>query len=785
MESTTQQPALAVTALSACYAIQAAADQAQVERALLDAIALLDDAPGATIIRRSRIGWHAADGERRTPTDWLDRVAQRREPHATGPGTPPAGLYAPLADDLMLFLPAPAIASDDQHEPARLLVEHAALAIARLRNAQAQAGADRPPFPHLIGAVSERYKVLTEHTINAVLISNDDGIIFQANKAAAAIFGYPPEQLVNLNISHALGISTQYLRDSLSDYYDDGYGGGIARIRRPDGETREVEYVICRIEDNLHISILHDITYPQEQSRPPRSSQSVEIHYGLPQSLTRWPHSEERYRMLMDTSPSAILLAAADGTINFCNSQAATLFGYAPVEAIHGMNISALIDGEPGSGGQIIADIQSGHSIEYVMRRKDSQRFYADVSCTPMPLPPEATPTLIIVVHDISIRKQAERLLTAAYNDVASRNRHLNHTQRLLQDLFNGLEDGLLLLDRHGQVQVINRTLANLLGIAPELALDRPWPEVYQQASPSFPGHLAQQLSTVGRQRAQHNRYTAPDGVTRILDIRVTAIGQARQINHIIMHVIDETETVRLQEQLIRTEHFAASGKLAASVAHEINTPLQTIQTNLKLMQRMAPKDSQGFLDDALEEIRRLGRIVRQLLDFYRPTTMLVAPVDVAALIDRVMLMLGKTIRDQHIVIERQIDSDLPFIYGRADELTQIVINLIINALDVMPQGGRLGVRVELAPDADSAGAERMVIAITDSGPGLPQGLREQIFEPFITTKEQGTGLGLWISRQLVQQHGGTLWATDRPGQGSTFWVALPISTTPTRRGGT
>lgn len=783
MESTTQQPALSVTALSACYAIHAAADQAQVERALLDAIALLDDAPGTTIIRRSRSGWHAADGARRTPTDWLDRVAQRREPreHATGPGTHPPGLYTPLADDIMLFLPV--IASDDQHEPARLLAENAALAIARLRNAQAQAGADRLPYPRLIGAVSERYKVLSEHTVNAVLISNDDGIIFQANKAAGAIFGYPPEQLVNLNISHALDISTQYLRDSLSDYYDEGYGGGVARIRRPNGETREVEYVICRIEDNLHISILHDITHPQEHAHSSRSIQPVEIHYGLPQNFARWPHSEERYRMLMDTSPSAILLAAADGTINFCNSQAATLFGYDPVDSIHGVNISALIDGEAG-GGQIIADIQSGHSIEYVMRRKDSQRFYADVSCTPMPTPPEATPTIIIVVHDISIRKQAERLLTAAYNDVASRNRHLNHTQRLLQDLFNGLEDGLLLLDRHGQVQAINRTLANLLGIAPELALDRPWPEVYQQASPSFPGHLAQQLSTVGRQRAQHNRYTAPDGITRILDIRVTAIGQASQINHIIMHVIDETETVRLQEQLIRTEHFAASGKLAASVAHEINTPLQTIQTNLKLMQRMAPKESQVFLDDALEEIRRLGRIVRQLLDFYRPTTMIVAPVDIAALIDRVMLMLGKTIRDQHIMIERQIDSDLPFIYGRADELTQILINLIINALDVMPQGGRLGVRVELDPD-DSAGAERMVIAISDSGPGLPQGLREQIFEPFITTKEQGTGLGLWISRQLVQQHGGTLWATDRPGHGCTFWVALPISTTPTRRGGT
>jgi signal transduction histidine kinase len=240
------------------------------------------------------------------------------------------------------------------------------------------------------------------------------------------------------------------------------------------------------------------------------------------------------------------------------------------------------------------------------------------------------------------------------------------------------------------------------------------------------------------------------------------------------MHVTDVTETVRLQEQVTRAEHFAASGRLAASVAHEINTPLQTIQTNLKLMQITAGEEHRVFLGDALEEIRRVGRIVRQLLDFYRPAATSVGPIDVAALLERILLLLGKRIRDQRVTVVWETTGELPLVHGRADELTQVMLNLVVNALDVMPHGGKLTIGV-----AHAASSGQIQITIGDTGTGIPPDLLEQIFDPFVTTKENGTGLGLSISKQITEQHGGIIRVESTAGVGSLFTIELPLSYTP------
>jgi signal transduction histidine kinase len=224
-----------------------------------------------------------------------------------------------------------------------------------------------------------------------------------------------------------------------------------------------------------------------------------------------------------------------------------------------------------------------------------------------------------------------------------------------------------------------------------------------------------------------------------------------------------EHELQRAMEQ----ERFAVAGRLAASVAHEINTPLQTIQTSLELLQSLPPEEQESLLADAIDEIQRVGRIVRQVLDLYRPA----APVaiDLWSLVERVLLLLGKRMDDQLVTVQREVATEL-LAYGQADELTQVVLNLIVNALDAMPAGGVLGFRIACIEDAPA----QIALDVIDTGPGVPPELHAHIFDPFVTTKPAGTGLGLAISRQIVERYGGKLTLVTGSDCGSTFRMQLP-----------
>lgn len=491
--------------------------------------------------------------------------------------------------------------------------------------------------------------------------------------------------------------------------------------------------------------------------------------------------SEARYRILVETSPGAILLTDLDGVIRFGNRQAAHLFGYSAPDDLCGQNSTDLIVFDqlmpsPLAYAQRIAASGDLRSIECVLRRSDGSRFPAEVSSAVVTNVQGVPTALTIIVRDISERKQAEHALTDAYHHLEELNQHVIRSRNLLQAVFDGLDDGLVLLDASGGVQIINRALAALLGSTPENLVGQNWATLYPRLAPDFPSHLALDLSPNGRSRYQHTRYLNLDGATRVLEVQTIALqGDSQVTKQFIVHVIDVTDTIQLQARMVENERFIASGRLAASVAHEINTPLQSLQTALGLAQKMTSEtDRAMFLCHAQEEIQRVARIVRQLLDLYRPGAATPGPVDINALIERLLLMVGKQLRDQRITVERDLAHDLLPVQGRADELMQVFLNLLMNAIDAMPDGGVLRVQTSVTRDGWPAPGA-VVVSIADSGCGINPTLYKRIFEPFVTTKEGGTGLGLAISSQLVQKHGGKITLDSRLDAGSTFTVILPF----------
>lgn len=229
-------------------------------------------------------------------------------------------------------------------------------------------------------------------------------------------------------------------------------------------------------------------------------------------------------------------------------------------------------------------------------------------------------------------------------------------------------------------------------------------------------------------------------------------------------------EIERSQNQLVQAEKMAAVGRLAASLAHEINNPLQAIQNSLHLALHSGLDEPQRrrFLDMAKQEVGRLVQIVRRMLDFYRPSSTM-QPLDVNQPIEDALAIAGKRLQQSKIQVVARLAPDLNQVRGTANQLTQVFLNIIINAIEAMPEGGTLWVG-----SAYHSEKKQVVVAFRDSGAGIVPEIREHLFEPFHTSKPTGTGLGLAISYGIVERHGGVIEVETPPGGGSTFIVRLP-----------
>jgi two-component system sensor histidine kinase HydH len=231
------------------------------------------------------------------------------------------------------------------------------------------------------------------------------------------------------------------------------------------------------------------------------------------------------------------------------------------------------------------------------------------------------------------------------------------------------------------------------------------------------------------------------------------------------------------ERDALRAEQLAWVGQMAAGIAHEVRNPL----TSIKLLVQAAtdPRRSAGFRPRDLRvlegEILRLEQIISTFLDFARPPRPDKRPVQVPELLRECLAGVCARAELQNVDIRLDAAGGVPPVEADAGQLKQVVYNLLFNALDALPQGGTVRVRVG-SGSAGVAGRHSVVVRVEDTGPGLPAGLEDQIFEPFVSTKDAGLGLGLSISRRIVETHGGSIAARTDPAGGAVFTVRLPAA---------
>ncbi len=348
--------------------------------------------------------------------------------------------------------------------------------------------------------------------------------------------------------------------------------------------------------------------------------------------------------------------------------------------------------------------------------------------------------------------------------------RKIEHAKQEWEDTVDAIDEGIALIDEQCRILRANRVLANWINTTPAQLIGRHCFEIFHGGDTPPPDCPHMRLLETG---------TPTEG-----EVESSVLGRTLHLKTYPLHDEtgnhlgsvnvwqDITAEKRLRAQLIQSEKMAATGRLAASIAHEINNPLQAIRGCVDLAQATSDLEkNKRYLGMASTELERLTAIVRRMLDFYRPARAERAPVDARALVEDVLLLSAKRLQHARVSIHTDWAEEIPLINGAADQLKQVFLNFILNAAEAMPQGGTLEIRGQVIHDEGTW----LTVSLADSGHGIPPQDLDKIFEPFFTTKPDGTGLGLAVCHNIITQHGGHVTVDSAPGHGTTFTVWLPV----------
>jgi PAS domain S-box-containing protein len=348
-----------------------------------------------------------------------------------------------------------------------------------------------------------------------------------------------------------------------------------------------------------------------------------------------------------------------------------------------------------------------------------------------------------------------------------------------LETLFNTIQEGIIVTDADGRITYLNAAAGQLLGIDPERAVRQPlshyfrdldWRKIWSADKDEWRKVFTHELEVFYPQQRFISFYIVP-----------VADEQNSVVTGMAIILRDVTETRQRAESAIESEKLSAITLLAAGVAHEIGNPLNSLNIHLQLMERELRKlpatQGEQLREDlrvARDEIARLDQIINQFLRAIRPSQPELQPTTVNEVIAETLALMEREIGDRDILVEQELGEDLPRILLDRAQLKQAFYNIIKNALQAMRSGGILRIRTE----ADDT---HITISFIDSGHGIAPEQIGQLFEPYFTTKGNGTGLGLMIVQRIVREHGGSIEVESDKDRGTTFRVKLPIHERRTR----
>lgn len=369
--------------------------------------------------------------------------------------------------------------------------------------------------------------------------------------------------------------------------------------------------------------------------------------------------------------------------------------------------------------------------------------------------------------------------VVVTYQSYHATRKTLEQVKSLARNILHSVPSGILTVDQEGRITALNPFAEHILNLSAASTLGQPISKVLPEGDPM---RSLLEKALMNRNYVQDLDLSYPSLGNKMTTVRVTTSALqdlAQQSAGVVMLLQDVGDLVLLEQRLRTSEKLSALDTLSAGVAHEIRNPLSALDLNLHLLEGelSQEKKSEPRVEKYLEilnvEVQRLKEILDNFLRFSKPTPLKITEVSIGQILMRLLHLLSYEADEKHIKIETQLTTDLPPVMGDETQLSQVFLNILINAFQAMPQGGLIRMTSAVTGEVPHQTVE---LHFQDTGVGIPQKELSKLFEPFYSTKKEGSGLGLAIAYRIVEDHHGTIRVDSQEGKGTTVTVRLPVA---------
>ncbi|WLW70786.1 PAS domain S-box protein [Bacillus safensis] len=579
-------------------------------------------------------------------------------------------------------------------------------------------------------------KMLLNKTLDAIFIFDQHLNIIQANEATCRLVQTPKEDLLNKSVLDFLyGIPKDKIECSLDLFFRKGTLKREISIQLENGETKYIEFVAEHDTMNQqYIVVMRDIS----------SKKILERERSMNEQLLK---SEERFREIFENAMDAIIIWADDGEIVRANESACRIFEL-PMHSLIGKKLTDFLVKSDKRYRPTRRRYIRNHEIREELLFKMANGQYKELEFTSKHAVLEGQH--LTILRNVSDRKRMEQ--------------ELRESELKFRKVFNGSMDGIVLFDNQYRIIEVNPSASELLQLKDDHLTEM---NLFHILAPYQIENLAQPAEAMSLDEMDNE----VPFVLNHPDQRILEFSFKRNIIHNMNLAIfrDVTERKELEERVRKSDTLHVVGELAAGIAHEIRNPMTALKGFIQLLKGNIEGEYSLYFNVITSELKRIESIITEFLILAKPQAIVYEEKNVVQIVKDTMDLLHAQANLGNVQMHLNVLDEIPLIYCEQNQLKQVFINILKNAIEVMPRKGNVYVSIQ------RKGEEHIVISLRDEGCGMTEDKLKRLGEPFYTTKERGTGLGLMVSYKIIEEHQGTIEVESEEGVGTVFHLTLPL----------
>jgi len=618
---------------------------------------------------------------------------------------------------------------------------------------------ERKRMEREIREATKRFEKIAEMGEDGIIVYDEDSQIEFSNQTAAEIIGLPKEEILGREFFSLIGKrDEEFLEEMVMK--GEGLGQKVCTemsLYTPEGKVKETE--VCIAPTQSEDSRIKTYAYIRDITERKKFEKELK-------------ESEEKYRNLFERVQHGLFISSKEGKFLDCNQALLNKLGYPTKEEFLNIDIARdlYVNSEDRKVFQSLVERHGFvKDFEVEFKKKNGEKI-----------------TVLLTAH----AKRDEQGNIIGYEglniDISDRKRmerELRDANEFLMNMIESSVDGIIVTNMKGDILIFNKGAENILGYKAEEVVGKMnirsiySPGVAKEVmekmrSPDF-GGVGKLTSFPMIHRRKDGELIEGDLSASIIygedEKEIATIGIFKDLRE---RLRIERELQKMQEALLQSEKLAAMGRLTSQIAHELNNPIYGIMNTLELLKTEIPPESKRrrILELSLSETQRLTEMLKNMLSFSKPEEEKRRPIKINELIEGILLVMDKQMKESNIKVETSFDDEIPEVMASTNQMRQVMLNMFKNAKEAMPKGGTLTIRTNREDN-------KVSIQIQDTGIGIPEEIRNKIFEAFFTTKQKvkGVGLGLSVCYGIVKDHGGEIKVESEEEKGTTFTINLPI----------